>query len=462
MEDYPKSIVVQLDRTIKLAGARWAVWVQMDGSNWVVLLDAGLSKLRCREIKSHLWLPGNKAWIAGGLSSGRVRSRQVNNTATSLGCDRIFLFPNSEAQTAIIVGGEHLSRESREFFKILVLMDPSQKFNSAGAEFDENLIWPKDFSLGAANDLEKVFQWIIQVMSKSLPIAAGYLAIRMGDIFRIEAQWNYDPAVLGSRIPILSARELRLLQATMQGIISSGPAHFPGFVRAGELPFLAGSFITLPVLVGQRLIGVMVLASASPQGLNEKDRHRAAWILERLSHAIESAIVFADLACYLQQYVLLSELVSAATVETEPAQIALRLVHRLSRAFRMEQVVILLMEPGSKVLKKFGDNLDPTPLGIPIPESILGYVVESGVPYRTGDIKKAPRFYTRERNIQSLLAAPLKYRGGIIGVIAIESLKNDAFTTQDEQSLVMIASQLAGIIEQVRLKQEAADRPPGL
>lgn len=458
MDDCSKNINIQLDRTIKLTGARWAVWVKIIDSEWAVLLEAGLSKIRSREVNTHLWLPGNKAWIAGALSSGRVRSRQLHKTAIPLGCDRIYLFPNSETQTAIIVGGDQLSKESQGFFKILALIDPSNQLNGAGTELDENLIWPNDFSLGAYGNPEKVFNWIIQVMSKSLPIEAGFLAIRVGDTFRIEAQWNYDPSVLGSQISIFSARELRLIQATFRGIISAGPFHFPEFVKAGDLSFSASSFLIIPVLVGKRLIGIMVLASAAPQSLSDADRQRATWILERLAHAIESAIVFADITRYLQQFVLLSELASAVTVESEPDQIARRLVRRLARTFRAERVAVLLVSSDGKYLREFGANRASKSLVIPISESLLGYVVENGMPYRSGDLTNAPRFYKEERNIQSLVAAPLKYRGRIIGVIGIESLKRDAFTAQDGQLLVVIASQLAGMIENVRLMQEAGNR----
>jgi GAF domain-containing protein len=462
MDDYSKNIHIQLERTIKLAGARWAVWLKIIDSEWAILFQAGMNKMRHKEIKDHLWLPGNKAWIAGALSSGRVRSRQLHKMPAPLGCDRIYLFPNSETQTAIVVGGDELTKESQEFFKILALIDPSTKLNGAITEFDENLIWPNDFSLGAAYDPEKVFDWIIQVMSKSLTIDAAYLAIQVGDTFRIEAQWNYDRSVLGSQIPVFSARELRLIQATLRGIISPGPVHFPEYVKAGDLSFSASSFLSVPVLIGKRLIGIMVLASAGPHVLSNQDRERAVWILERLAHAIESAIVFADITRYLKQYLLLSELASAAAFETEPEQIARRLVRLLSRTFHTEQVALLLVSPDGKYLKEFGVKPSSGPLVMPISKSLLGYVVESGKPYRTGDVTSAPRFYNEELNIQSLLAAPLKYRGRTIGVIGIESLKRDAFTVQDEQLLVVIASQLAGTVENVRLMQETGDRARNL
>ncbi len=206
----------------------------------------------------------------------------------------------------------------------------------------------------------------------------------------------------------------------------------------------------------------MVFASAKSPGLGDQDRDRAAWILERLAHAVEIAIVFDDISRYLQQSVLLSELASTVTIESEPTQIARRLVRRLSRTFRTDQVVVLLVSLDGKTLREFGGNLESSPMIVPIPDSLLGYVVETGVPYRTGDVASAPRFYGEASESRSFLAAPLKYRGRVIGVIGIESNKPEAFTVQDEHLLVVIASQMAGIIENVRLMQDASERAQNL
>jgi signal transduction histidine kinase len=56
----------------------------------------------------------------------------------------------------------------------------------------------------------------------------------------------------------------------------------------------------------------------------------------------------------------------------------------------------------------------------------------------------------------------LKYRGKIIGVLALGSDKSNAFILQDEQLLVVIASHLAGLFENVRLNEETRQRAHNL
>ena len=60
------------------------------------------------------------------------------------------------------------------------------------------------------------------------------------------------------------------------------------------------------------------------------------------------------------------------------------------------------------------------------------------------------------------LAVPMNYQGSAIGVISLESSLTNAFTTQDERLLVVVASHLAGLIENVRLHLEAMERARNL
>jgi two-component system NtrC family sensor kinase len=52
------------------------------------------------------------------------------------------------------------------------------------------------------------------------------------------------------------------------------------------------------------------------------------------------------------------------------------------------------------------------------------------------------------------MAAPLRYRGKVIGAIDLVSKNKNAFSYQDEQLLVLIAGHLAGLFENMRLNEE--------
>ena len=60
--------------------------------------------------------------------------------------------------------------------------------------------------------------------------------------------------------------------------------------------------------------------------------------------------------------------------------------------------------------------------------------------------------------LRSEMAVPLKYRGQIIGALSMMSSEFNAFSDQDEQLLVLIASHLAGLFENMRLNRETQER----
>jgi GAF domain-containing protein len=80
------------------------------------------------------------------------------------------------------------------------------------------------------------------------------------------------------------------------------------------------------------------------------------------------------------------------------------------------------------------------------------------LPVRTGDVRLAPRYYPIHPDFRSELAVPLKYRGRIIGALVLVSSQPNAFSQPDEQLLIVIASQMAGLFENMRLNEETRER----
>jgi signal transduction histidine kinase len=60
------------------------------------------------------------------------------------------------------------------------------------------------------------------------------------------------------------------------------------------------------------------------------------------------------------------------------------------------------------------------------------------------------------------LYVPLRFRGQIIGILCIESLRNNAFNMYDESLITVIASHLASLADYTRLREEAEGRARNL
>ncbi len=91
-------------------------------------------------------------------------------------------------------------------------------------------------------------------------------------------------------------------------------------------------------------------------------------------------------------------------------------------------------------------------------QGVTGWVAETGVPLRLGNVRKDPRYIRVQQNLRSELAVPMKIRGRVIGVISCDSTRLNHFTPEDEALLSSLAAQSARVIQTTRLYEEARRR----
>ncbi|HEY72832.1 MAG: hypothetical protein B6I35_02865 [Anaerolineaceae bacterium 4572_32.2] len=82
-------------------------------------------------------------------------------------------------------------------------------------------------------------------------------------------------------------------------------------------------------------------------------------------------------------------------------------------------------------------------------------VVRSGEPLYVPNVKDDPRYVAVRASTRSELAAPLKVKGRVIGVLNAESVELDGFDESDLKLLSTLAAQGAAAIENARLYEQA-------
>ena len=88
---------------------------------------------------------------------------------------------------------------------------------------------------------------------------------------------------------------------------------------------------------------------------------------------------------------------------------------------------------------------------IPIGQGITGVAAATGQPVRVGDVHKDPRYLNALDAVQSELAVPLLVQGKVVGVLDIQSHDLDYFTPDQQNILTLVASRIAGAVENARL-----------
>jgi len=91
-------------------------------------------------------------------------------------------------------------------------------------------------------------------------------------------------------------------------------------------------------------------------------------------------------------------------------------------------------------------------------KGITGSVAKTGKPVIIPDVRERKSYIGVIKEIRSEIATPLSIKGGIIGVLNVESNRVNAYTKQDLEILTAFANGLAIAIENARLYQESKER----
>jgi len=155
----------------------------------------------------------------------------------------------------------------------------------------------------------------------------------------------------------------------------------------------------------------------------------------------------------------ISEAMGTDKSPKEILQLILKSAFSITRA---TSASLMLLEPGTDILRVevaegFKDkSIFKTRLRVG--QGVTGWVAETGVPLRVGNVTKDPRYVRVQRGLRSELAVPLKIGGKIIGVISCDSSRLNHFTPEDEALVISLAAHSARVIQTTRLYEETRRR----
>lgn len=91
-------------------------------------------------------------------------------------------------------------------------------------------------------------------------------------------------------------------------------------------------------------------------------------------------------------------------------------------------------------------------------EGLIGHVAVTGKPYMSHDVRQDRRYINARPRTQSEMVAPIISNEEVIGVFDLESDQLDAYTNDDLEVLMLLASQVAIIIEKVMLHEQLIEK----
>jgi sigma-B regulation protein RsbU (phosphoserine phosphatase) len=171
---------------------------------------------------------------------------------------------------------------------------------------------------------------------------------------------------------------------------------------------------------------------------------------------------------------------------TDKLRLLLDITKKISRSLDLEEVLRLVMDTldslipydaaGIYIIKPAKDDSeteasefrteivrgydveDLLDLHLKMGEGIIGFVAQSAEPVISPDVKRDPRYVNARPETQSEMVAPIIANDEVIGVFDLESDELNAYTHDDMQVLLLLASQVAIIIEKVMLHEQLIEK----
>jgi signal transduction histidine kinase len=445
------NVDAQLKEAAQLTGAAWAALAERVGGTWNINANYRLTKSAQAELNDVLSRPSVDAWLCGALSGGHTRSGSLP-AESKLGVERFFAFPVAGTSQAILVGASQQPNDAQRIWRLTASLFADHKAGKIQSFFP-------DLQTGLAYDLPLALDRILGAFVQTVPCQGAWLAIRRGESLDIQAEWN-DPKGKALSLPIDSNPILRRINRTLSDIVITREKNGWNDIPHAVLKSGTKTWVCLPFVIGQRLIGAVALWRQKE--FTPEEWHTLRELATNTASAVDVVVTFSEMAAHLRRLAMLNDFALTVSSAQNLDQIARRVFGLLARAFGTELIGLYLLSSDRQLLRDYRTSEGKvTAQSIALNQHPIQPILREGRLIRVGDLSSSEVKPINEGS-RSALFVPLKYRGQTIGLLSIESPKIEAFSQYDEHLIVVIASHLAGLVEYGRLREEAEGRARSL
>ena len=450
----------QLKEASQLTNSAWAALVEREAGKWRVLANYRLAKKTHPALVKFLSRTEVDSWLSGALSGGQSRSVSLPESS-KLEAGRLFAFPLLGGSRVVLTGANQLTNESQRLWRLLISamqMEVPTVDMSPSSSVAASLLVP-DLDSESPYDMPRGLDRALTSFVRLVSVQGGWLAIRRGDTLEIHAQWN-AAACMNLILSIDGNTILRRLSRNLTPMVVHRDSPLWAEIPHKGLKSSTKIWICVPLIIGQRLIGVLALWRTS--ALKNDEWNRLTDMATQIAPAIETIITFAEMAGHLRRLATLNDFALTVSSGRNLDQIARHMFALLSRSFGTELIILYLLSSDNRLLSEYrtseGNMISSVQSAN---EHRIAPLLSSNQLTRLGEITTDVQLPLYNK-VLSGLYVPLRFRGQTIGVLCVESLKSDAFNLYDENLIVVIASHLASLADYTRLREEAEGRARNL
>lgn len=232
----------------------------------------------------------------------------------------------------------------------------------------------------------------------------------------------------------------------------------------GNLPDVRSALV-VPLLLGERVIGVIDASSSRQDAFDAGDEHLLTTVARQLTVIIENARLYQETERRLAEVSVLYQLARQIT-SLDVQDVLDSIARSLKQAIGCRGCSIALLNPISNVLEiRASAGIEDKwrrDFKLRLGEGVAGRVALEGRPIYVADASDMEGFVFFNSAVRSLLTVPLSIQDKVIGTLSVDSDQFAAFSEADERLLTIAASQAAIAIENARLYARLEQRAKNL
>jgi sigma-B regulation protein RsbU (phosphoserine phosphatase) len=220
------------------------------------------------------------------------------------------------------------------------------------------------------------------------------------------------------------------------------------------------SELAVPLIVKNRLIGVIDIEAREPGYFTDEHRRLLTLIGSRMAVGIENAQLYTRTTRQARTLLLLNEIARELSSILNLDQLLKRIAELLNRIIDYQMFSILLLdESGQKLTHRFSLRFQESihlKHDIPLGQGLVGAAAAEKTAVLVPDVSKDPRYVMANPETKSELAVPLIYKDKVIGVLDLEHTRRGFFTEDHKRTITTLAAQVAIALENARLYEQIA------
>jgi PAS domain S-box-containing protein len=225
------------------------------------------------------------------------------------------------------------------------------------------------------------------------------------------------------------------------------------------------SELTVPIMLGQRVIGVLDVQSGELGAFDEDDVETFETLADALAVAIENARLYEEERRRSEELSALLDTAQALASSLELREVLEIIAQQVKALTQADGSRIYLLEPDGETLTPLvalGVEADEV-MALPfrVGQGITGHVAATGIAEMVDDVKADPRSVhipgTPEAQM-CVLFAPLTIKGEVTGVMVVCRLGDRRFHDQDLHTAISMASHAATALQNAQLYQALTEQ----